>query len=400
FAESQHNATGDPLILWIHGGPGCSGLSAYLTENGPFTVTKGGNSLSINEYSWNKFANFLVIESPVGVGYSYADNGDLSNNDEAATEDNWQALKAFFTEHPSYLNNDLYIIGESYGGVTVPLLSKKILQNQQNLHMNLKGIGIGNGYVSKSLDTNTLVLYAYTHGMIDEKVWQKVSEKCCNGNTNECAFYSFTGWDFCSLFVQEAIQNIWFDGIYAMDIYLKCSNDNSMQYQKFLSEVKETMPKKPLSHLLYAINSLCWNEPRDSIYLNLDAVREALNVSNSVRQWYSCSGAVYDNYDQMTHETKTHYKDLANAGIQMLFYSGDTDMVCNFLQGQQFVDGLGYSQTSPKSVYRVSGQVGGQYAEYGQIRFATVRGAGHIAAAEKPDVLYHLIDAFLKNMKP
>uniref|UniRef100_A0A8R1HTT3 Carboxypeptidase n=1 Tax=Caenorhabditis japonica TaxID=281687 RepID=A0A8R1HTT3_CAEJA len=36
FVESQSNPATDPVLVWLTGGPGCSGLSALLTEWGPF----------------------------------------------------------------------------------------------------------------------------------------------------------------------------------------------------------------------------------------------------------------------------------------------------------------------------------------------------------------------------
>ena len=51
-----------------------------------------------NEYSWNKAANMLQIESPGGVGYSFINSGldeDLMINDDIADKDNLNALLSF-----------------------------------------------------------------------------------------------------------------------------------------------------------------------------------------------------------------------------------------------------------------------------------------------------------------
>jgi len=70
FMESSNNPDTDPLFLWTNGGPGCSGMVGFMTEMGPFRPTKGSPNLMYNNNNWNKFANIVYIEQPVGVGFS------------------------------------------------------------------------------------------------------------------------------------------------------------------------------------------------------------------------------------------------------------------------------------------------------------------------------------------
>lgn len=41
-----------------------------------------GATLSINPYGWNKNASVLTIESPAGVGYSFATDGNTNTGDD------------------------------------------------------------------------------------------------------------------------------------------------------------------------------------------------------------------------------------------------------------------------------------------------------------------------------
>ncbi|RCN31543.1 serine carboxypeptidase [Ancylostoma caninum] len=116
FVESQNNPATDPVLVWLTGGPGCSGLSALLTEWGPFMVNPDGATLTANPYSWNKKASILTLEAPAGVGYSFATDGNIKTGDDQTASENWEALVAFFNQFPQYRNNDFYITGESYGG--------------------------------------------------------------------------------------------------------------------------------------------------------------------------------------------------------------------------------------------------------------------------------------------
>ena len=64
-----------PLVFWTNGGPGCSGLIGFMTEQGPFRPDEAG-LIQPNEYAWNKVANMVFLEQPVGVGFSYSNNKD------------------------------------------------------------------------------------------------------------------------------------------------------------------------------------------------------------------------------------------------------------------------------------------------------------------------------------
>ena len=68
----------------------------------------------------------LYIESPAGVGFS---TGTPSLNDIDVAQDNLAALKSFYKKFPEFAKNQLYISGESYGGIYVPHLASLILKD-------------------------------------------------------------------------------------------------------------------------------------------------------------------------------------------------------------------------------------------------------------------------------
>ena len=96
----------------------------------------------------------VFLEAPAGVGFSYADTAaGLSHNDTGTAADNYQAVAQFLKKFPEFATNDLYIAGESYAGAYVPMLALEILAHNKGerkavgapMHMNLKGILVGNG---------------------------------------------------------------------------------------------------------------------------------------------------------------------------------------------------------------------------------------------------------------
>lgn len=54
----------------FNGGPGCSSLSGFLNENGPFQWQPGTFRPVENPYTWVNLTNMLWVEQPVGVGYT------------------------------------------------------------------------------------------------------------------------------------------------------------------------------------------------------------------------------------------------------------------------------------------------------------------------------------------
>jgi len=98
FVESQRDPTNDPLIIWFNGGPGCSSMLGFAQEHGPYKWDSGTDFWAVNEFSWNREANMLYIESPAGVGFSYCKGAKECNNysDAETAEDNLAAVFAFF----------------------------------------------------------------------------------------------------------------------------------------------------------------------------------------------------------------------------------------------------------------------------------------------------------------
>jgi hypothetical protein len=65
----------------------------------------------------NKAANYLFIEQPVGVGFSYSTTPSayLNVGDDDAAALNYQLILQFLARFPQYQPSDFYISAESYG---------------------------------------------------------------------------------------------------------------------------------------------------------------------------------------------------------------------------------------------------------------------------------------------
>ena len=129
FFESRGDPETDPFILWMTGGPGCSGMLALMVENGPYKVGSDG-ALSLNPYSWNEKANILFIDQPVGTGFSYDSNPlDLGvTNEKEMASNMFDFFQNWFGQNPKYAKLPFFIAAESYGGHYAPALAHFIQQ--------------------------------------------------------------------------------------------------------------------------------------------------------------------------------------------------------------------------------------------------------------------------------
>lgn len=185
FLESQNNTAEDPLVIWFNGGPGCSSMLGFISEHGPYVILDGEDSFTKNPYSWNLEANMLYIEQPAGVGYSYCNHTsnpeDCIFNDTSSGADNLQVVLSWFELFPEYKLHDLYISGESYGGIYVPYLANNIHDhNEKNRHTdifkpNLKGFIVGNGVTNWTVDTEpAFIEMGFWHSLYDTGTYDKM----------------------------------------------------------------------------------------------------------------------------------------------------------------------------------------------------------------------------------
>ena len=80
-------------------------------------------------------------------------------------------------------------------------------------------------------------------------------------------------------------------------------------------------------------------------------------------------------------------------------YSGDTDFIVSTYGTRQWIDELDLPVKQSWRQYFVKDQVGGYYEILGNntLMFATIHGAGHQPAVTKPDVLYFIVNSFIKG---
>lgn len=403
FVTSQRDPVKDPVVLWLNGGPGCSSLDGFLSENGPFHVNDNGATLYENAFSWNKIANVLYVESPAGVGFSYSDDKKYATDDDQVAEDNYKALQSFFAKFPNFTQNEFFIFGESYGGIYAPTLSLRVATGKAKI--NFKGFAVGNGLSSFDLNDQALIYFGYYHGLFGEDLWRDLNINCCDKGS--CNFYNSSS-ETCVTLVNVAFGIVYNSGLNEYALYLDCEGQRRSHrgYDRTMSHLfrnyrKHLHARKFLDGVPSFVSlgevPPCINSTAQMNWLNRGDVRKALHIPDTLPSWDICSDVVGNNYTTLYQTMKYVYLKLLSLGLRGLVYNGDTDMACNFLGDQWFVEDLGLKATTKYQTWIHNDQIAGFYQQFGNITFLTVKGAGHMVPQWAPGPAFHMFQSFITN---
>uniref|UniRef100_A0A0B7A322 Carboxypeptidase n=1 Tax=Arion vulgaris TaxID=1028688 RepID=A0A0B7A322_9EUPU len=406
----------------MNGGPGCSSLLGFLTEHGPFKVKDDGVNLEPNPYAWNNITNMIYLEAPAGVGFSYSADKNYSINDDEVARDNHLALQDFFSKFPEYRENDFYITGESYGGIYVPTLSSLVLDDP---NINLKGFAVGNGLSDDDMNDNSLVYFAYYHGLIGSNEWRHLLRECCPKNESRiwCDFVAGSRRSQqCALETNKIFNLVWSSGLNVYNLYSECAGgakDLNLYYDasrgKYVTsnfgwpfmflksnvvELKQILSSIPANKL--AASPPCTNDTITIKYLNSPATRTALHIPANVQAWDVCSSAVGAGYVRTYSTMTAQYQKALSRKIRILVYNGDVDMACNFLGDEWFADSLNATILHDRKFWfykEVDGttQIAGFVKTFDNLAVVTIKGSGHMVPTDKPIPALDMYTKFIHN---
>ncbi|XVE60954.1 hypothetical protein DITRI_Ditri06bG0002300 [Diplodiscus trichospermus] len=406
FVEAETLPDSKPLVLWLNGGPGCSSIGAgAFIEHGPFKPN--GVTLTKNEYSWNKEANILYLESPAGVGFSYSANKSfyINLNDEVTARDNLVFLERWFVEFPQYKNRDFFITGESYAGHYAPQLAQLIIDS--NLKQNLKGIAIGNPLLEFVADMNSADQYYWSHGLISDSAYELLISFCNSSRLmREAISRSYTS-DCLSVYSEVASELT--RSIDKYDVIADVCLTSGQSPTSIFSQPLLAGPQD-MSSLHAKADSLEQQqvgvevdpcvEDKTTKYLNRKDVQKALHAKLvGISSWNLCNKFV-QYMGNLETPTIQIVGSIVKSGIPVMVYSGDQDSVVPFTGTRTLVyklaKVLGLKTTVPYRPWFEGKQVGGWTQVYGHIlSFATIRGASHTAPASQPQRSMALFKAVL-----
>lgn len=398
FTESQTKS--DKLLLYIHGGPGCSALSPLLAEIGPVTTDLYSGVYHLNKYSWNKDINVLYFDSPAGVGFSKTNDPEFHYDDTMTSKAHYASLIEFMETFKEFGFKELYIAGQSYGGVYVPYLVKEIYDHSEST-INLIGILIGNGLTDKETDIErSMIDFGTSNGIIAPELKREYNSVCPHFDESDInGFFPRDVTERCNE-VRKKIKDKW-EGIDIYGIYHQCKpmkNQEIFSFGKGMSYTMSNFNKNKDSNAKIPEVTIwpayCAHDESVVNFLNSDVVKDKLHVDKSLH-WIGCNEKLMYNYN-LSDSIEIYKSVLFTKGLRVWFLSGDMDACVSTIGSMRWIQKTGWKLMKEYTQWHCLKQVAGFYQQYENgFTFITVRGGGHMPALDKRPEMKTLLDAFI-----
>ncbi|GFZ51462.1 carboxypeptidase C [Saitozyma sp. JCM 24511] len=401
FESSRSSPKHDPLVLWLNGGPGCSSTTGLLFELGGCTIVDEGQNVTYNKDSWNSAANVLFLDQPVGVGYSYADSGEV-NNSPAAAEDVYAFLILFISQFTEYAKQDFHIAGESYAGTYIPNIASVIYSNNLALQvaptpglpqLNFKSVMIGNGLTDPYHQFGSVPDWACEG---DYAVYDPAGSECAalRGKVPRCqslvsGCYRTKSRFACvpaALYCWSMFSELQELGLNMYDVRRKCDKSKDKD--------------GPLCY-----KEMGWMET----YLNKPEVKKQLGAPSDIT-FQSCNMQINQNFllqGDGVHDTASLLPELVDAGLRVLIYSGEADMLVNYIGCSQVLDNLAttysteYATAQVKNFTTDGGDVSGWTKSAGKgagnVAYVAFYNAGHMVPHDDPKAALTMFTRWIQN---
>ncbi|XP_055835683.1 serine carboxypeptidase-like 51 [Solanum dulcamara] len=387
-----------PIILWLQGGPGASGVGiGNFEEVGPLdTNLKPRNS------TWLRKADLLFVDNPVGTGYSYVEDNKLFvKTDVEAATDLTTLLIEIFNRNQSLQQSPLYIVAESYGGkyaVTLALSALKAIQSGK-LKLKLEGVALGDSWISPEDFVFSWGPLLKDVSRIDGNGLQQSNSlaKTIKQQIDAGQFGAATdSW--------SKLENVISENSNSVDFYNFMLDSKMDPLALTSSELSQAIGMKRYSRYLQS-SRITPGGDDDLDNLMNGVIRKKLKIIPKNVSWGGQSNDVFTalNGDFMKPRIN-EVDELLAKGVNVTVYNGQLDLICATKGTEAWVEKLKWEglktflNMERNPIY--CGGVKGTKAftkSYKNLHFYWILGAGHFVPVDQPCVALDMVASITQS---
>ncbi|XP_029671006.1 retinoid-inducible serine carboxypeptidase-like [Formica exsecta] len=319
-----------PLIIWLQGGPGGSS-TAYgnFEELGPLDT-----DLNPRNHTWVKDYNVLFIDNPVGAGFSYAENiSAFATTNAQIASDLLECIREFYKQLPQFKPVPTYIATESYGGKMSAefALVWDRAQKAGTIKSNLKGVVLGDPWISPIDSVMTWAPYLLGMGMIDTEDFKEINT-AANSTKDKVEKDQWLEAFHCCLYTSSIIFEKTCDlNIYNILTRKKC-NSSILSSQNVLSFDGDAMYRNFFQDETQSLDSLMNGPVKKALGLNVTHGNQSTTVYDCLREDFM--KPVTNIVEQLLNETN----------LNVFIYNGQLDVVVDTPGTLHWVEKLEWTQ--------------------------------------------------------
>ncbi|KAF9567426.1 pheromone-processing carboxypeptidase KEX1 [Agrocybe pediades] len=383
MVKNRRVADKERIVFWFNGGPGCSSFDGAMMEVGPWRWDgKSDHDFYVKEGGWEEYTTMVFVDQPAGTGFSYTSTDKYVHTIDVAQQNLLEFLRNFYLVFPEYKNVDTYLAGESFAGQWIPYFADAILDSK-TLHVPLKGIAIGNGWIDSKAQYSSYLEYALKTGLVEEndKKWKEAKHETdkCLAKTEHLKENPMSIKE-CSGILRALMESD------------KVVKENKMCVNIYDIRLEDTAPACGMN----------WppDMPHVTSILGQQEVVSALHASAHPGAWKECRTDVHRAFHEETSESASSVLPRVLSKIPVLIFAGDQDLICNYVGLENMIKalswngatGLGTVQTQS---WTVNSAPAGTWVTSRNLTYAKIFNASHMAPFDVPHVTHDMILRFM-----
>ncbi|XP_012270325.1 retinoid-inducible serine carboxypeptidase [Orussus abietinus] len=371
-----------PLLIWLQGGPGGSSTGyGNFEELGPLDL-----HLQKRNFTWINEYNVLFIDNPVGTGFSYVERQSVytKTNAEIAT-DLLECIKGFLKAFPGFQNVPTYVTAESYGGKMAAEFANVWYKAQQlgEITSNLKGVALGDSWISPIDSVLTWAPFLLNTGMVDKRGYREIAEAA----KRTSLAVNTSNWITAT--------NLW---AHTEEIILKVTNNIDFYNILYRKQPKPMADLKDANSLSKGtvFQQLILEDP-DALLNELmnTKVKTALGLNVT---WGNQSSTVFAELyeDFMKPTTEQVQLLLNNTNLEVFIFTAQLDLIVDTPGTLLWVERLRWKNSANWLSARriplvVNNVIEGYVKEYGNLKMYWFNRSGHMAPRDNPDAMASML---------
>lgn len=267
--------------------------------------------------------------------------------------------------------------------------NKSAKESDDTRKWNVKGLLIGNGWISPVDQYEAYLSYSYKSGVVqggsDIADKLEAQQTLCLSALNKPGGMDSIHTPECEKVLQEILR--------------LTKTDDNMCYNMYDVRLEDS----------YSSCGMNWPEDLTHVeqYLRNPDVVQALNVhQDKSTGWTECSGAVGGNFNAANSKPSiTILPELLESGLLIVLFSGDQDLICNHIGTEEMIHNMDWAGATgfelepgvwaPRQDWTFEGESAGIYQEARNLTYVLFYNASHMVPYDYPRRSRDMLDRFL-----